>query len=122
MKFLDYICFVRPLQNPATRLLSKILRRSFCWQWHRITSKPVKIQQWYGKILPLIVCIILACPVGVQAYRYKSHVNLDERNFQEYKHPEQKRAREQQEVLESIRDELEQIRIQQQLQGDYGHP
>lgn len=71
------------------------------------------------KLSLLITCIALACPVNALAHRYKPHVDLDERNFQEYKHPELKRARERQEVLEDIRDELEQIRIQQQLQGNY---
>lgn len=72
------------------------------------------------RVLLFIVCIVLACPICVQAYRHEPHVDLGERNLQEYRHPELKQAREQQEVLEDIRDELEQIRIQQQLQGDYG--
>ena len=74
------------------------------------------------RIFLAIICVILAYPVGIQAFRYEPHVDLDERNFQEYRHPEQKRDREQREALEAIRDELEQIRIQQQLNGNYGYP
>ena len=71
-----------------------------------------------------MLVIMLIVPATSWAFRYghETSQQIEEREMRELRHPEQKRAREQQEVLEDIRDELEQIRIQQQLQGNYGYP